>query len=211
MDIQLYIQSLKENWWVIIAALLLCVGGAAAYSYSQTPVYEATTTFVASPDVTISNTGDLLYSLDTLASRTTLVSTYCEVLASQNIFEQAAASLGLRASDLRGESVDVETTVSCVVLPESSVMRLYVQGPSPKLTADLANAIGTYGVEYIRSLQGVYELRVLDTAIQQPKPVSPNHLLDIGFGAVVGLLGGAGIILLRQALMQGGRAADRPS
>jgi capsular polysaccharide biosynthesis protein len=196
-----FLQALREGWWVVVAAALLCTGAAMAYSYSLEPVYEASATFVANPSVRISSTDDILYSLDTLASRSTLVNTFCEILTSRAIWNEAVGALSLSAElalDLAGGQDGVP--VKCIVAPESNVVRLSVEGPSSRLTADLTNAIGDAGITYISGLQEVYELHRLDEAVPSRQPTFPNHLMDLGFGLTVGVLGGLAIAFLRYAL-----------
>ena len=197
MDVRDLLKILRANWWIVLAAWLLSSGAGIAYSYSQASLYKAIATFVVTSSANMSNadTYNRLYSLDTLASRTAIVTTYCRVLESNTIGEGAAASLGMSASTLQ------HFTKSCVVYPDSSVLRLQVEGPSPVAAADLANAMGKAGLEYIGSFQELYELRQLDPAIPEPDPVSPNHLVNIVLSMMSGLLAGGAFILLRQVLL----------
>jgi uncharacterized protein involved in exopolysaccharide biosynthesis len=194
MRIQQYVRAFIEGWWIIVATLCIGVGIAVLYSYSQPSVYQATATFVTSSRLRTTDPGDLVDSLDTLAARTGVVSTYCAILESKSIVQEATLSLGL----------PVEATapydVNCVVLPDSSVLRLEIRGASPYLAADLANAIGAVGVQYVRDLQEVYELRRLDLAVTNTGPISPNHFVDVAMGAIVSLMGGIALVLLRQGL-----------
>jgi capsular polysaccharide biosynthesis protein len=68
------------------------------------------------------------------------------------------------------------------------------------LTADLANAIGTAGVEYVSGIQAIYELRYLDPAQVEPEPVSPNHLINIALSIIIGFSGGMAFLILREIL-----------
>jgi uncharacterized protein involved in exopolysaccharide biosynthesis len=196
MKNQQYLQTLWQDWWIIVAVVLVTTGLGLAYSYAQTPIYEATATFVINPSIRIAETYDLLYSLDTLAARTSLATTYSNVLESRTIFEAAAESLNLPPEIIAAYEAN------SVVLPDSNVLLLQVQGPSPDLAADLANAIGAAGLEYVAGLQEVYELRRLDPAATEPEPVSPNRLADILLGLMIGLLGGLAFVILRRILSQ---------
>lgn len=177
----------------------MSLGVGVAYSYSQTPTYEATTSFVANPNFRIDNTRDAIDSIDTLAARSGVVATYCQVLQSASVFETAAQLLGLFPEDLAGVY-----RVSCVVLPDSSVLQVDVQGPSAQLTADLANAIGQAGLAYVGGLQEVYELHLLDEATVSTSPISPNHGLDIMLSGVLGLMVGLIVLFVRAALRPAG-------
>lgn len=194
MDVQQYLQALRSGWWILLALLLISVGVGTAYSYSQTPVYEATTSFVANPTFSISDQGDVIRSIDTLAGRSGVVATYCQILQSGAIFEQASVSLGIHPADVGNYRA------TCQVLPDSSVLELDVQGPSAELTADLANAIGVAGLSYVAGLQEVYELVLLDKATPSSQSISPNHVLDVLVSAILGIMGGLIVIFIRAAL-----------
>jgi succinoglycan biosynthesis transport protein ExoP len=196
MQIRQYILILRAGWWIILAVLLVTSGAGLAYSYAQAPTYEAAATFVVNPSVRIAETYDLLYSIDTLAGRTSLATTYANILKSRQVIDSAAASLGLSPDSL------AEYDINAVVLPDSNVLLLQVQGPSAYLAADLANSIGTSGLEYISKLQAVYELRRLDAALVELKPVSPDHVTNITLSVALGLLGGVSLVILRQVLLQ---------
>ncbi|HXV41657.1 MAG TPA: Wzz/FepE/Etk N-terminal domain-containing protein [Anaerolineae bacterium] len=196
MKNQQYLQTLWQDWWIIVAIVLVTTGLGLAYSYAQTPIYEATATFVVNPGVRIAETYDLVYSINTLTARTSLATTYSNILESRTIFEAAAETLNLPPEIIAAYEAN------SVVLPDSNVLLLQVQGPSPDLAADLANAIGEAGLEYVAGLQEVYELRRLDPAATEPEPVSPNRLADILLGLTIGLLGGLAFVILRRALSQ---------
>ncbi len=196
MQIQYYLRVLRETWWVVVAIALVSAGLGLAYSYSQRPLYEATATFVVNPGTRIADTYDLLYSIDTLAGRTSLATTYSNILKSQVIIKAAAASLGLPFE------MTADYDINAVVLPDSSVLLLRVQGPSPVTAAALANAIGDSGLEYIRNLQEIYELRRLDPAAVVPEPISPDHQTNLLLSIMIGLAGGVAFAILRQLLLQ---------
>lgn len=200
-QLQQYFRIIRDSWWIILAMILVSTGISVAYSYAQTPIYETTATFVVNPNVHITQTDEVLYSLDTLAGRTSLATTYANVLKSKVIIDQAATVLNVPPPMLENY------TINAVVLPDSSVLSLQIQGPSPALIADLANAIGDIGVGYISNLQEIYELRRLDPAVIEAEPISPNHLVDITLGVMIGLIGGVAFAFLRQALAQETRTA----
>ncbi|MBI1879542.1 MAG: hypothetical protein HYR94_15205 [Chloroflexi bacterium] len=196
MQIQPYLRIVREGWWIIIAMILVSSGIGLAYSYSQIPKYEATATFVVNPSARIADTYNLLSSLDTLAGRTGLATTYANILQSQIVIEQAVSLLNLPPTILS------DYQIKAVVLPDSSILLLQIQGPSPILVADLANAIGTAGLEFVSKLQEIYELRRLDMAVAPDEPISPNHITNIALSGIIGLVGGVGFVILRQLLMQ---------
>jgi capsular polysaccharide biosynthesis protein len=196
MEIQQYLRTLRENWWIVVAALLTCLAVGIFYSYAQTPQYEATATFTANPSVRIANTDDQVQVFDTLARRSGVVSSYCLILKSGARRAEAIAALGIPPEMVEDYELD------CVVLPDSSILALTVQGTSPYLATDLTNALGIAGLNYITELQEIFELRPLDPAKVNPDPISPNHLIDLALAGILGLMGGVGFVFLREAIQK---------
>lgn len=196
MKLQPYLQMIRQDWWIILAIVLVISGVGLAYSYNQPTIYETTATFVVNPSVRIAETYDMVYSINTLTARTSLATTYSNILESRTTSEAAAQVLKLPPE------IMADYTVNSVVLPDSNVLLLQVDGPSPDLAADLANAIGMAGLEYVAGLQEVYELRGLDPAIVNPEPIAPNRAMDALLAVTIGLLGGLSFTLLRRFLNQ---------
>ena len=193
-------EKLRHGGWVVLLPVLLSPGLALAYSFPRPPLYTATTTLIASLAEDDSS-GEQPSSPEVLAGWRMLITTYCQILESQRIFGQAAERIDLPPEVRAGyQGEDPLYEISCTVMPESLVLRLRVQAPSPALAADLANEIGAEGVEYINSLQEAYELRVLDTALPPATPSVPSPLLTGIAGAGAGLVLGLVIIQLWRVL-----------
>jgi capsular polysaccharide biosynthesis protein len=195
MNLKQYIQMLVSGWWVIVGATLLAAGIAPFYSYSQQDVYSSSATYVARSRLLTTDPGDLISSQSALAARTTLVSTFCAILESKTMKQTAIASLDLPSGTVSGYSSN------CVVLTDSTIVKLTVSGPSPYLTADLANAVGSAGVEYIYKLQEVYSLQELDPASPKLTPIAPNHQFNLMLAVAVGFLGGCALSFIKWRLL----------
>jgi capsular polysaccharide biosynthesis protein len=117
------------------------------------------------------------------------------LLQSQVVLELAADALGVSPVLLE------EYTHTAVALPDSVVLQLNVRGPSPTLTADLANAIGAIGTRYTRQFHEMYELQQVDLAATNAEPISPDHVQNAVLSAILGIIFGVGSVLLREALV----------
>ncbi len=191
MQIEGYFRALLKGWWIVLASLLIGIGVAFFVSYSQSTIYSAKATYIVRSDIRTDDPSDLINSADTLASRTTLISTFCQVLQSQTVIAKVYTAL------LLPEEIGSAYSTSCSVLPETSIMEVEVRGPAPVLATDLANAIGASGIAFVQDLNGIYEIRVLDVAKVDQQPVSPDTQTDIFFGAIISLLIGSLIALIR--------------
>ena len=182
MEIKLYFRMLQKNWWLILLTAMTALTVSLAISYAAVPQYRSVARFIIIPSSTLTSGADVVRSLDTL-DRRSVVATYAEVMNSSRILDGSADFLGLNASE-----IIKDYSIQAVDLPDSSVLELTVSGPNPSLTAQLANAIGLQSITFTRSLNLIYELNFLDTAIPAELPFSPEPLRD---GLVALVLGTA--------------------
>lgn len=184
MELRHYAQILLKRWWLIVPLTLVALTVSLVISYRQQPIYQVTSTYVTKLSAQGNSINDTLYGVDTLTSRTSMFSTYCQVITSQNVREDAVKLLGLDTS-----VVDIKPyTVNCNVLPDTDVLLLIVQGPAPALATRLNQAIGMVGVARTANLYGYFfGLQPLDSATAAP-PLEIGNRLQIGLlGGVLGL------------------------
>jgi capsular polysaccharide biosynthesis protein len=192
MELRHYIQMIIRGWWWIALTTLVAVAVSLVLSLTSKPTYQAKTTFIVLPSTSVSQGGDVYYSLDVLDKRS-IISTYADVLTSDRLFLETIKTLGLEnsiqvsASD-QGKPKYTHTTT---VLPDSNILELMVEGPNPELTASIANNLGQYGIEYIKSIYSGYDINILDFAPLPQEPVSPRPLRDAGIAGALGLIIGA--------------------
>ena len=182
MEIKLYFRMLQKNWWLILLTAMTALTVSLAISYAAVPQYRSIARFIIIPSSTLTSGADVVRSLDTL-DRRSVVATYAEVMNSSRILAGSAEFLGLDATE-----IIKDYNIQAVDLPDSSVLELTVSGPNPSLAAQLANAIGLQSITFTRSLNLIYELNFLDTAIPAELPFSPEPLRD---GLVALVLGTA--------------------
>ena len=190
MEIKLYFRMLQKNWWLILLTAMTALTVSLAISYAAVPQYRSIARFIIIPSSTLTSGADVVRSLDTL-DRRSVVATYAEVMNSSRILEGSADFLGLDVN-----TIIKDYQIQAVDLPDSSVLELTVSGPNPELAAQLANAIGFQSITFTRSLNLIYELNFLDTAIPAELPFSPEPLRDglvalllgIGIGGVLAVL-----------------------
>ena len=159
MEVKLYFRMLQRNWWLILLTAMVALTVSLTISYLATPQFSAVARFIIVPSSSLTSGADVVRSLDTL-DRRSVVATYAEVMNSSRILENASNFLKLDAATILREY-----SIQSVDLPDSSVLELTVSGPNPQLAAQLANAIGFQSITFTRSLNLIYELNFLDTAV----------------------------------------------
>lgn len=188
MELKTYLLILLRKWWLVLPIFLVTLTTASVITYTQTPVYSATTTFIVAPSSSFGDVRSYATGLNILSNREEIIATYTEVAASRKIKEIAAESIGLKSTT--GYSVTSD------LIKGTTVLKITAAGPDPVVARDLANAVGTATVEYVRELYEAYQLSLLDEAKTPRSPASPDRILNISLGATLGLVLGGGIAFL---------------
>lgn len=196
MELRLYFRMLQRNWWMVIVAALVALNVALAVIYFTKPMYRASSSYAVSPNVALGETNrDVVNSLEAL-DRRSIVSTYAEFFNSRSLYLETVEALGLNPDTL----LDYE--LNTVVLPESNVLELTVQGPNPEFTALLSNSIGQRAVAELEGLYQVYDISLIDPAEVPEIPFTPQPLRDAALATVLGAFVGVGLsILVEQVRM----------
>ena len=195
MEINLYLRMLQRGWGTIVIVVLAAINLSFLVSYLTPPVYETSSRFVVSPNADVySNTWDIVDSLDTL-DRRSIINTYKELLASPSVYIQGLGDQGIDTAIL-----EEEYSVTAVVIPDTNILKLTVQGPNPETTVAVANAIGDEALGYINQLYPVYNFSILDVPELPTAPIRPEPVRNAGLAVLVGLILGIGLAFSREQL-----------
>ena len=193
METRLYLRMLQKGWWVILLTALIAMAIALVATYLAIPVYRATARFIVVPNASLTSGQAVLDSLDVL-DRVTVVTTYAEVMNSERIYADTLKLLNLQSQDI------VDYTYQAVVLPNTSILELSVTGPHPLTVATLANSVGYQTIAYAQETNQIFDIIFLDVASPPSIPISPQPLQDVSLAFVLGLVGGAAIVILGEQL-----------
>jgi succinoglycan biosynthesis transport protein ExoP len=142
-----YLEFLLRRRWVIAVWVVLCLVAAAAYVAATPRVYEATSTVV------IEAAGGELGSLQLVPSLLglqggTFTNTLAQIIQSRSVADLAVARLGDPPAR-RGETRRwIQTTLRVQVVPDTDLVRISVDGPTPGTAADNANAVARAFVDW---------------------------------------------------------------
>jgi diguanylate cyclase (GGDEF)-like protein len=194
MEIKLYLRMLQKNWIMVLITTLVTFNAALIFSYVATPTYRASARFTVSPSTQIISATDMVNSLEALDKRS-IISTYAEFLNSPRIHNETIQDLQLDPLKIN-ETYEITT----VVLPDANILELTVSGPSPEMTALLANQVGNKAVETITQYYQAYEINILDPAIVPIQPISPQPVRDSALALALGLILGAGLAIIQEEM-----------
>lgn len=193
LNLEEILEVIKKNLAMIIGlALLLGALTAFATAFLMTPQYQATTQVLVSQaeqQETISNP-DVQTSLQ-------LVNTYSDIITSPAILDEVVENL-----DLNYSSAALAQQVTVNNESESQVINISVEDEVAENAELIANEISTVFQNEIPDIMNVDNVSILTVADvgEDPSPVSPQPLVNIAIGVILGGLLGLGIAFLRAFL-----------
>ncbi len=201
MELRHYLQMVIKSWYWVALTTLTAIAISFAISLISTPKYQATTTFIVMPSATMTQGGDVYYSLDVLDKRS-IISTYADIATSDRLFNETALALGLGAEyQLNSASKRIPLYLpKATVVSGSNILKLTVEGPDPEIATRLANNLGQHAIDYISRAYQAYDVNVLDIARQPESPASPRPLRDAGIATALGLVVGCLLAITSEEL-----------
>lgn len=206
MELRRYLEIVGRRWWMVATAVGITTLLTVMLVVQQPWVYGASGTYVVRPRSV--DSAEVVRAIDTLIRGVEINSTYATIARSEAIRDGARERLGptFSASGM---------TVNSDVLTGTNVLVISVRGPEPEATAQFARAVGDETVAYIAALEDAFELKPLDSAVVDERPVGPNKVLTvitgILFGAMIGVAGAlVADALSRAAMQKRGQLGDDP-
>lgn len=203
----LFALLMSKIWIIVIFTISI---GAASFGISKFIIpmkYESYTTMYVKNNNTMNSKQNKNVDLNDLNASKSLVSTYIAVLKSNAVMEQVGVKL-LKLYDKNDLSAmfniesgkistdDINECFSMSAVDETEVMRITVNTKNPEMSADMCNIIAEIAPNFLIRVVGAGSVEIIDTAVPNNIPVSPNILLITCIGAVVGLSFSIFIILI---------------
>jgi diguanylate cyclase (GGDEF)-like protein len=195
MEVNIYLRAFQRGWWIIVLLALAAMNFSLLVSYFTPPVYETSSRFVVSPNAAVySNSWDIVDSLDTL-DRRSIINTYKELLASPAVYRTNPELQNMSSAEL-----DSRYNIVAVVIPDTNILKLTVEGPDPDGVVLVANAVGKEALEYINKLYPVYNFSILDEPDIPTKPIRPEPVGNAALALLIGTVLGTALAFSREQL-----------
>jgi polysaccharide biosynthesis transport protein len=184
--------SAARRWWPLAVGVGVGVAAGAAL-FATTPVsYTAQTTLFLGSPVSIDSAG--AYAGDLFSQQR--AATYAQMFSSDDLAVKVIDDLSLPIAP-----ADLAAEVSAKQVPKTVLLQVGVTDRSARRAADIANDYATNFAGYVARLetpatstQSDAAITVVQKATAPTAPAAPSAALDLGGGAVAGLvLGVAGI------------------
>lgn len=197
MELRDYLRIMRRRWLLIVSSVIVAVGVAAVVTFNMTPQYASTAGLFVSTTPSDSNEAyqGSLFSQQRITS-------YADLATGQELSRRVIDELGLDTTPaLLAEQVDT------TVVPETVNLDLTVTDPDPAAAQLLAQTFAQQLTGFVNELEtppgranAPIKLSIVDAAPLPESPVSPQPLRNLALAAVLGLLLGLGLAVLRELL-----------
>jgi capsular polysaccharide biosynthesis protein len=174
-------EAVVRYWWLALLLLASVLAADVYFTSTRQPTYLARASLLISPSSVAVDSGQLVYSMDTLG-RGRVFGTYTEVLGSEVVHREALDRLGIPVEEL-GRSI----TIKSAGLAETAVIQVSVESRDPDLSAVAANVVGEIGIGRLQLLYPLYNLSFLNVATPPTRPHTPDPVRNYGLGLLFGL------------------------
>jgi len=197
VTVQGYVRVLREQWIIVVSAVLIAIGAAGAAWFTQPPEYTAQLTMYVSAQA-----GETTNAFQGAQLSQDRVASYVELVSSARVSREVIDELGLTATP---ETLAGQVTASSA--PDSVLIDVAVVDRDPEQAAEVANAVGTEFTALVDELErpsspsGVspVAVRVVAPASTPTAPSSTGLSTTLVLGLLAGLVVGVGAALARSA------------
>lgn len=201
MELRDYARVLRKGWVFIVLCVLLGVAAGSAASILATPRYQASVQlYVAVQSNGTSSAGDLVQGSSFAQEK---VKSYALIVNSPRVLDSVIAQLRLPLT-----SASLGSHVAATAAGDTSLLDITVDDVDAATAANIANAVAVSFVDVVVNeleapvggLPSLVKIQPIQPAVVAANPYTPNTVLNLALGLLVGLAVGAGIALLRSVL-----------
>jgi capsular exopolysaccharide synthesis family protein len=202
-----YLRAIRARRWLVIGTTLAAVAASILISVARTPVYEATAT------ISVRSASNQSSTQGAAGAEAALVATRPDVLAAASLLlhgkrtpQQLRADVSatgvknVSAADIKAKAGTADDAAQSA----NAVAAAMVQVTFNQLVQSYQAALPNPTPAQVRTLRArarpAQPIRIASAALPPGSPTSPRPLRDAGFAALLGLLLGVGIALVRDAL-----------
>ncbi|GAB3063762.1 YveK family protein [Salinicoccus sesuvii] len=194
LNLEDILEVIKKNL-AIIAALVLLFGAIAAFAtaFLMTPQYEANTQILVSQ----SQDSEVAVNNQDIQASLQLINTYRDIIKSPTVLDDVVANLSLDES-----TNELANQITVNNQDQSQVVTVTVSNENPESAETIANEVARVFQQRVMDVLNVDNVSILAPADigENPSPVSPQPLINIAIGMILGGLLGLGIAFLRAFL-----------
>lgn len=180
--------TLKKRLSLIISLGMIALILAAGFTFFvATPQYDATTQVLVNR-ITESTEG---LQLNDINSNVQMINTYKDIIKGPVILNEVQENVETTLT-----TTELSDKIEITTQEDSQVFSLTVTDDSPYDAAEIANAVAVTFQSEIGNIMNVENVTIISEAVPVTDQISPNNLLNLVIGLLVGLMIGVGSALL---------------
>jgi succinoglycan biosynthesis transport protein ExoP len=194
LDLKDVLNAVRSGWWLLVGGLLAGLSVAGVMTWLATPLYASSTqlfvSVAGSTDTSAAYQGNLFSQQR--------VTSYAQLLPGAQLAGRVVDEL-----DLDLTPAQVARTVTATPLPDTVILEVTVTDTSAERARDIAESLGRQFTAEVTNLEtdvSTVKVTTVQPAKLDPDAVSPDVTRNLALGAVLGLLIGLGLALLRSKL-----------
>lgn len=197
---------MRKIWLIIILTVVFGVGSFLISKFMINPRYESFTTMYVKNN-SVSTEKDANVDLNDLNASKSLASTYITVLKSNAVMKQVGVKLtelydmddlallfNIKNNEITVSSIKNSFTMTAV--DQTEVIKITANTLNPEVSSDMCNIIAEIAPEFLIRVVGAGSVEIIDHAIPEKDPVSPNVPLVSVIGIIFGFSIAVFVILL---------------
>lgn len=173
-----YIFTTIGKWFLLILLFIIFgLSAAVFYNYGAPILYQSETSLYVEPTV---NSNQVNY--DGILSNQKMVKTYTQIIKSRKILLEVKQQLD------RGYSIgELQDMLEVSSVSDTEIITIKVTSQYKEEASEIANKIAQVFIDEIKETMEITNIRVIDEAIVNDIPVSPNTNLNCVIGGGAGL------------------------
>lgn len=196
MELQNYLSILRDRWITALLTAVLVFGAVAAFTFLQTPEYQATNRVFVQTQAG-SNVADLNSGVNFASQQ---ITSYADVATTPLVLDPVIDELGL---DVTAQQLAAQ--ISTTVPPETLILEIIATDTDPAQAAAIANATSDSLQAQVSDLEtngddASVELTVISPAVEPSSPSSPSIPRNIAIGLVLAVLAAVTTAILRDLI-----------
>lgn len=183
ISLQEILDLLRENARFIIGLTVACIVIVGLFTvFFVSKKYDSSTTLIVGKPEGYANTSDSSTYSQVMTNQQ-LVGTYSEMAKSDSVMTKVVSNLGLDMTDSQ-----LANKISVKTVNDTELIEITVTDTSANRAAQIANETAKVFMENVAGLMKINNLQIVDTAVVNNTPVSPNLKLNLAIALLAGLV-----------------------
>lgn len=188
LELQDYLRVIRRRLWTIVWVTVVAVVVSGILSFFVIkPTYQAQATLI------VVNKSTPVVDQSTFMLDEQLVQTYATLGTSYGVLQHA-----ILAHHLPFTEPQLSRLLTVTAVTNTDLVTVAATGKSPNEAAGIANYVAQSLAREAKGVTPGYYVSVVDAAVPQSTPISPNKKLNVALALVLGLLVGLGVAFLQE-------------